>query len=199
MILSQPDLKLAWKKKLIRFSPDITEDQIGLSSIDLRLGYIVTHLKKSNSVIKPAAKGFDPTLLVQNVDLRGKNPRGKPIPFRLSPGRLMLAFTLERIEVPDSLAANVQGKSSLARAGAAVHITAPHIHPGFRGNITLEMYNHGPWRLEFVPAQDLVCQVIFYQITRKVAKEMIEKHGTFVDQRTPFPPRKVPVAHRKKF
>lgn len=115
---------------------------------------------------------------------------GKQVPFRLFPGKLVLAFMLEKIILPDFLAANVQGKSSLARAGVAVHITAPHIHPGFTANITLEMYNHGPWHLEFMPGQDLICQVIFYTISTKVSKSLIRKHGTYMEQKTPFPRRK---------
>ena len=32
-----------------------------------------------------------------------------------------------------------------------VHLTAPTIHAGFSGYITLEVINHGPFVLELVP------------------------------------------------
>jgi len=37
----------------------------------------------------------------------------------------------------------VEGKSSLARLGIGIHITAPTIHAGFKGPIQLEICNYG--------------------------------------------------------
>jgi deoxycytidine triphosphate deaminase len=37
----------------------------------------------------------------------------------------------------------VEGKSSYARCGLLVHFTAPTIHTGFAGTITLELINLG--------------------------------------------------------
>ena len=190
MILSYTDLKKAWKTGKIRFRPDISEEQIGLSSIDLRLGHVFTRLKESPGlVIRPAAEGFDPTGLVEHENFEEKTVLGKQPVFKLEPRELRLALTEEEVTIPGYLAANVQGKSSLARAGVAVHITAPHIHPGFVGRITLELYNHGPWDLEFVPGQDLVCQIIFYKVTKRIPASVIKSLGTYMKQPTPFPPR----------
>ena len=87
---------------------------------------------------------------------------------------------------------------SLARAGLAVHITAPHIHPGFSGRITLELYNHGPWTLEFVPGEDLVCQLILYKVTSPVDKPATEALSTYARQKTPFPRRQKPRLTAKR-
>jgi dCTP deaminase len=84
---------------------------------------------------------------------------------------------LEEISVPNNLAASVQGKSSLARAGLAVHITAPHIHPGFTGRITLELYNHGPWEMELVPGEDRICQVIHSRVQTPVPERIAKALG----------------------
>ena len=54
----------------------------------------------------------------------------------------------------------IEGKSSLARLGLAVHITAPTIQAGFRGPLYLEMYNAGPWTLELTPRMQ-IAQVVF--------------------------------------
>lgn len=52
----------------------------------------------------------------------------------------------------------VDGKSTRARAGLIVHLTAPTIHAGWSGNIVLEMTNCGP--LDFVlHAGDVVAQI----------------------------------------
>lgn len=44
------------------------------------------------------------------------------------------------------IAARVEGRSSLARIGLMLHLTAPTIHAGFEGNITIEMLSHSPFR-----------------------------------------------------
>ena len=139
-------------------------------------------MKKTKRTIRPAAEGFDPTHLVQNYEHERSNLIIKPRQFRL-------ALTLERVSIPGTLAANVQGKSSLARAGLAVHITAPHIHPGFAAPIALELYNHGPWTLEFLPGRDLVCQIIFFKVSTKIPSKQAKSLGTYMDQATPFPRR----------
>lgn len=60
------------------------------------------------------------------------------------------------------IAARVEGKSSLARIGLAVHITAPTIHAGFDGQIRLEIVNHGPLPILLKPGMR-ICQLIFEQ------------------------------------
>jgi dCTP deaminase len=64
----------------------------------------------------------------------------------------ILAQTHERVGLPIEhadnteccLAARIEGKSSRARVGLLVHFTAPTVHPGFEGTLTLEMINLGP-------------------------------------------------------
>ena len=41
------------------------------------------------------------------------------------------------------LAARIEGKSSRARCGLLIHFTAPTVHPGWDGPLTLEMINLG--------------------------------------------------------
>ncbi|HWY76967.1 MAG TPA: hypothetical protein VN281_15195, partial [Verrucomicrobiae bacterium] len=61
------------------------------------------------------------------------------------------------------LSARVEGKSSLARCGVIVHFTAPTIHAGFEGTITLEMINLGP--LNFLLYPDIyICQLIIEEV-----------------------------------
>lgn len=187
MILAYKDILEGWKKGSLRFEPDISVDQIGLSSIDLRLGWVFTRLLPKKGVVIQPAHGFDPTNLVEHQDFSEIQVLGQTPTFRLKSQEFRLAFTLEEITVPHNLAANVQGKSSLARSGLAVHITAPHIHPGFVGHITLELYNHGPWDLEIFPGEDLICQVIYYRVQTPVAKRVAQALGTYVRQPTPFP------------
>jgi dCTP deaminase len=110
--------------------------------------------------------------------------------FRLRPKEFKLAQTLETLYIPANLAAQVNGKSGLARSGLAVHATAPHINPGFEGPITLELFNHGEWELEFIPGRDLICQVCFWQLKTPVLGAVIDKLSSYKGQKVPFPPPK---------
>lgn len=85
-------------------------------------------------------------------------------PFVLKPGRLVLGKTMEHVELPilekgQCLAARVEGKSSYARCGLLVHFTAPTIHSGFAGTITLELINLGPCNISLYPGTP-ICQLI---------------------------------------
>lgn len=63
--------------------------------------------------------------------------------FFLHPGELALAVTLETITLPDDLVGWLDGRSSLARLGLMVHVTAHRIDPGWSGQIVLEFFNGG--------------------------------------------------------
>jgi dCTP deaminase len=70
-------------------------------------------------------------------------------PFSLEPNTFILGRTQERVELPilpnfdTCLAARIEGKSSRARCGLLIHFTAPTVHPGFIGSLTLEIINLG--------------------------------------------------------
>lgn len=63
--------------------------------------------------------------------------------FFLHPGELALGITLESVTLPDNIVGWLDGRSSLARLGLLVHVTAHRIDPGWSGNIVLEFYNAG--------------------------------------------------------
>jgi dCTP deaminase len=106
--------------------------------------------------VRPGAKGFDykDTLALQSQKTSET--------FTLYPQCFVLAWTHEEITLPlnSRIAARVEGKSSLARFGVSVHVTAPTIHSGFTGHIQLEMFNFG--NLEIILEKGMrVCQLIF--------------------------------------
>jgi dCTP deaminase len=102
----------------------------------------------------------------------------------IGPNEFLLGWTVEKIKLPHTskLGARVEGKSSLARIGLGVHVTAPTIHAGFGVNIEnpaypgspirLELWNAGP--LEIILAKGMrICQLIFEEV-----------HGTPADAYT---------------
>jgi dCTP deaminase len=84
----------------------------------------------------------------------------------IAPGAFVLAQTREHITLPQDsrLAARVEGRSSYARLGLVVHLTAPTIHAGFCGTIVLEMMNFGPFALKLDPGRTRICQLIFEEL-----------------------------------
>ncbi|MDG2959763.1 dCTP deaminase [Bisgaard Taxon 10/6] len=71
--------------------------------------------------------------------------------FFLHPGVLALATTLESVRLPDNIIGWLDGRSSLARLGLMVHVTAHRIDPGWEGKIVLEFYNSGKLPLALRP------------------------------------------------
>lgn len=85
---------------------------------------------------------FDPTCLNgAGYDLRAGAE------FIIPPGQNRLVPTLERVELGDDMAATLHIRSSLGRAGIMGGLAL--VDPGFRGQLTISLYNTGsePYRL----------------------------------------------------
>lgn len=136
------------------------------SSVDLRLGDEISYFKEGLPLdINLSRGGF--ARLFGPMSVSSRISEGQP--FVLRPNKLVLGRTLERIELPivengQSLAARVEGKSSYARCGLLVHFTAPTIHSGFAGTITLELINLGPCNISLYPGAP-ICQLILETVS----------------------------------
>lgn len=132
------------------------------SAVDLRLGNEVAYLKDGLPFDVNLGRGGFAALFGPNSI---RHTLTQEQPFVLRPGRLVLGRTHERVGLPlgadeaTCLAARVEGKSSYARCGLLVHFTAPTIHAGFSGTITLELYNMGPLNIVLYPLAP-ICQLI---------------------------------------
>lgn len=168
MILSQSELRKEVDSGAIKFEPSLEERQWGEASIDLRLGLKFTKLKPAPAAIFSMARGVgviaDSGLWVQKV-LREKDEFDKRETLVLEPNEFILALTHERIWVPNHLIGLVEGRSTYARVGLSMHQTAPWIQPGWNGQITLEIRNSGPLRIELTPLVDMPCQLTFFQLS----------------------------------
>jgi dCTP deaminase len=71
--------------------------------------------------------------------------------FFLHPGELALAVTHESVTLPADIVGWLDGRSSLARLGLMVHVTAHRIDPGWSGRIVLEFFNSGKLPLALRP------------------------------------------------
>ena len=102
--------------------------------------------------------------------------------FNLEPNKFILGSTVEHVSLPlmdNGLSARIEGRSSAARLGLIVHFTAPTIHAGFSGRITLEMINLGPAIITLHP-NTYVCQLILETIEGNPK----EKESQFQGQKT---------------
>ena len=82
--------------------------------------------------------------------------------YVLKQQEFILGWTAEYVDLKYDarIAARVEGKSSLARLGVVVHMTAPTIHAGFEGQIRLEIANYGLFPIRLRPNMR-ICQLIF--------------------------------------
>lgn len=110
-----------------------------------------------DAMVQPASIDFrlgDEFLVFQNHTVDAIDPYNVPAdlhrtvrpapgdPFILHPGEFVLATSAEAIGLPDDLVSRCEGKSSLARLGLLIHVTAGFIDPGWPlGQITLELSN----------------------------------------------------------
>ena len=130
----------------------------GDASIDLRLGcwFIQLRTERYSEFDFANNSGQSEDFLTQKTYV----PFGKK--FVLHPHSFVLAATLEWIKVPKNLGGYVTGKSSLGRRGLVIE-TAPGVHPGFLGCLTLELANVGEVPLVLHPGMT-VCQLFLHRI-----------------------------------
>lgn len=93
------------------------------------------------------------------------------------PNTFYLAHTLERVEMPADLSAEVTGRSSIGREGAMIHITAGWVDAGFEGDITLEVYLVANEPLELAHGQR-VGQLVFHEMDKPAMSPYGEKTGS---------------------
>lgn len=135
-------------------------------------------------------KVFDPQSDADSIDLRlGANfllPRVPPMPYTypskegmksahmrvqvpfgkylvLPAHQTVLGATVEFIKLPSDLCGQVLTKSSVARTFMVVE-TAPWIHPGYRGCLTLEIANVSNTPVILYPGRP-ICQLIFLELS----------------------------------
>lgn len=156
-------------------TPDCPYDT---SAVDIRLGSEIAFFREGLAVSIDLSQGKFGSLF-------GSNSQSVTItedqPFQLHPGRFVLGKTLETVRLPiretgPNLAARVEGKSSYARCGLLVHFTAPTIHAGFEGTITLELVDLGPLPITLRPGTP-ICQLIFEEVQGTPFRKDSQFHG----------------------
>lgn len=158
-LLSDKQLRAMINSEDLRIIPLIDFDrQVRGSVIDLRLGHnFEIFFSNVHGAIDPLVSRSedDPDSMEVDVDFL------KPI--AIGPGQFILAHTLEYIKLPAGLAAQVEGRSSFARLGLQIHMTANLVEAGFDGCLTLEIANCGHSTIMLYPGMR-IAQLRFFRL-----------------------------------
>lgn len=151
MRLSDTHIKEYLKAGKINIEPAPKEDMISGVTVDLRLGnkFRVFQDHKAPYVDLSGPKELVSAAMESIMSDEIILEEGEA--FFLHPGELALAITHESVTLPDDIVGWLDGRSSLARLGLMVHVTAHRIDPGWSGNIVLEFYNSGKLPLALRP------------------------------------------------
>ena len=181
MVLSDRDIRRALEAGDIRVtpSPDLST-QLGSCSLDFRLGNAFRVFEQSRFPYIDLRQGVDLEGLMREVVV----PDGEC--FILHPGQLVLAITHESLELPATMLARLEGRSSLGRLGIIVHGTAGVFDPGWNGNPTLELGNVGIVPVGLYPGMR-ICSFTFEPLSSPSERPYTRKPGAkYVNQAAPL-------------
>jgi dCTP deaminase len=177
LILSNSEIREALNTGAIVIEPSPAAEDYTTSAVDLHLGDELFEFVEPRELASQEPEGVERPMIVDvsRISIPQLTQRyARRVPterdgsFLLGPSKFVLGITKDFLELPEQsrIAARVEGRSTLARLGLVVHMTAPTIHSGFRGAIVLEMYNFGPYTLRIRPGV-AICQLIFEQLGRE--------------------------------
>ena len=159
------------REKRLVVSPVLAPEQLGASSVDLRLGNVFLMVRARGLFdVDPArfahSDGAAGDHALQQARRQKHERFEAPFEqkFLLHPGMLALVPTLEWIKLPPNLLGTVTARSSWAREGLSI-ATASLIHPGYKGVITLELANLGQIPLALYPGLR-IAQIAFHKLDR---------------------------------
>jgi dCTP deaminase len=175
MILSDKEVKREIKIGNIGIDP-LEKKNVMSIGIDMKLGNKFKFFNgKKNSIIDSKINSFEKFTETKTVE------NGQYIIIK--PKEFLLGVTKETIELSNSLAGRIDGRSSLGRLGISVHITAGKVDPGFKGKLTLEICNMGTHSVALYPGMKF-CTVIFERVSSEVEKSY-EKYGKYQGDNEP--------------
>ncbi|MGS2721270.1 dCTP deaminase [Paraglaciecola aestuariivivens] len=139
----------------IKITPQPSYDDISGVTVDIRLGnkfrVFEDHQAPYIDLSGPKAQVQDALNNVMSDEIEISADKA----FFLHPGELALAVTHESVTLPANIVGWLDGRSSLARLGLMVHVTAHRIDPGWSGNIVLEFFNSGKLPLALKPGMKI--------------------------------------------
>lgn len=151
MRLCDIDIKRYLDEGIISITPRPSDDKISGATADVRLGNSFRVFREHNTPYIDLSGPREEVTAQLNKVMSDEIIIGDDEAFFLHPGDLALATTLESVSLPANIVGWLDGRSSLARLGLMVHVTAHRIDPGWEGKIVLEFFNAGKLPLALRP------------------------------------------------
>lgn len=175
-VLVKSDILKQIQERHIVVSPILAEEQVGASSVDLRLGTVFLMVRaRGLSHVEPSQfkrSGNPDNDHTWELARKQKHERNE-VPFErgflLHPGMLALVPTLEWVKLPPNIQGIVTARSSWAREGLSI-ATATIINPGYKGVITFELANLGEIPIRLYPGLR-IAQIAFHQLSGAALKK----------------------------
>jgi len=169
MKLSDRDIIQHLKIGKIGIDPMPEQHKIKGISVDLRLANKFRVFNDHTAPFIDLSGASDEMQKMMDIIMGDEVVIKKGEAFFLHPGELALASTFESVSIPDDLVGWLDGRSSLARLGLMVHVTAHRIDPGWQGQIVLEIFNSGKLPLALRPGMD-ICAINFETLSSAAIK-----------------------------
>lgn len=151
MRLCDRDIEKYLAEGIIALDPQPSVDRINGATVDVRLGHSFRVFREYSAPYIDLSGPREEVTAQLNQVMSDEMILGEDDKFFLHPGVLALATTLESVKLPANVIGWLDGRSSLARLGLMVHVTAHRIDPGWEGKIVLEFYNSGKLPLALKP------------------------------------------------
>ncbi len=175
-VLSDRDIKKAIHEGTILIEP-FDESSVGPCSIDLRLGASFRFFKSTEHTHLDPKQGIPDDIM----ELTYKDNSA----FIIHPGEFVLASVSERIKIPSSMIARLEGRSSWGRLGIVVHSTAGKVDPGFEGHLTLEIANLSNLPVALWPGSK-IAQLTFEELSSPAEKPYnVKKDAKYMHEADP--------------
>ncbi len=160
MVLSDKTILKLIEEKTLVITP-LEKEQIQPASVDIRLGETFgIPCDTPDGILRMNKRAEYHTIAAKK--------------YLLLPGQFVLATTMEYFELPDDLTAFVEGRSSLGRMGLFIQ-NAGWVDPGFKGEITLELFNANRFAIE-LNAGRRVGQLVFARLDQRAENPYTGKY-----------------------
>jgi dCTP deaminase len=188
--LSDRDIEAALDARRIVIEPRPASEFINGASVDLRLGREFQLFDYAHEAASIDLSG-SPSQIDEQISrvMRNRIVLDGDELLYLHPGELALGSTVESVTLPSDMTGWLNGRSSLARLGLMVHITAHAVDPGWSGRLVLEFHNSGRLPLALSPGMR-ICSICFEPLSSAAIRPYNVRRGAkYRDQKGPIPSR----------
>lgn len=178
-MLSDGDIHRSLINGTIKINPKPTHGTIQPASVDLNLADVGLKwcvMAMPYSEVRPDGFYIDPSLDMRPYMNKVRIPTFVKEPkrgnnselFVLPAHTFMLSYVQQHIWVPNHMTAFLHGRSSLARFGLFIHVTAGLLDAGWDGCATLELFNASSYPIRLWQGMS-IATVTFHPMTTPAA------------------------------